>query len=82
MSGGRFQLVPDPPQAGRPATVVYVGPATEIEWQIDGGPPTRVRPGPNGEFRISIPHGSILTLSDNLGLAGYLFRPIVDHSHK
>lgn len=32
----RFRIVPDPPVAGQPCTVTYIGPATEVEWQVDG----------------------------------------------
>ncbi len=73
----RFRLQPDPPIAGRPVEVTYVGPATEIEWQADGGKPVKVKPGKNGKFTIrSVPSADSLMLTDNRGMSGYLHRKI------
>ena len=77
--GGRFRIQPDPPVAGQPADVTYIGPAAEVEWQVDGQPPVRVTPDANGRFRINpVPSGTDLMLSDNLGLPGFLSRRIVN----
>lgn len=70
--GSRFRVVPDPPVAGQPVQVTYLGPAREVEWQVDGQPAVRVRPDANGNFQIDpVPSGRSLMLSDNLGLPGY-----------
>jgi hypothetical protein len=70
--GSRFRVQPDPPVAGQPADVTYLGPARDVEWQADDGTPVRVRPDANGRFQIDpVPSGRSLMLSDNLGLPGY-----------
>lgn len=75
--GSRFRIDPDPPVAGQPAEVTYLGPAREVEWQVDDGSPQQVRPDANGKFQLDpVPHGRSLMLSDNLGLPGYLQRRI------
>lgn len=77
--GSRFRVQPDPPEAGQPLVVTYLGPAREVEYQIDGQPPIRLRPDRNGRFRIEVlPRGRSLMLSDNLGLPGYLQRRIFE----
>jgi hypothetical protein len=77
--GSRFRVDPDPPVAGQSVSVTYIGPATEVEWQVDGGAPTRVQPDRDGKLRIDpLPSGTELMLSDNLGLPGYLHRRIVN----
>ncbi len=76
--GSRFRIRPNPPVAGKPAEVTYIGPAKEIEYQVDGGEPIKVKPDKDGKFRIDpIPGGDELVLSDNLGLPGYLHKDIV-----
>lgn len=80
--GSRFRIDPDPPVAGQAVTVTYIGPATEVEWQVDGGAANRARPDQDGKFRIDpLPSGTELMLSDNLGLPGYLHRQIVNLNH-
>ena len=77
--GSRFRLRPDPPLAGQPVEVTYLGPASQVEWQVDGGTPTTVRPDRNGKFRIDpLPRGRALMLSDNLGMPGYQHRRILE----
>lgn len=80
MSGGsRFRIVPDPPIAGQPLEIVYVGPASEIEVQVDAQNPLRLTPDQDGKVRIpSLASGQELALSDNLGLPGYLHARILD----
>ena len=79
MQGSRFRVEPTPPQAGSPAVVTYVGPATEVEYQVDGKEPVRVTPDKDGKFTIDpVPTGDELMLSDNLGLPGYLHTDIVE----
>ncbi len=76
--GSRFQVVPDPPVAGKPLEVIYVGPATEVEFQVDGHKPIKVKPDKNGRFKIaSVPSGDEIMFSDNRGLPGYLHKKIV-----
>lgn len=78
MTGSRFRVVPDPPIAGEPLEVTYVGPAAEVEYQIDGSPAVKVRPDADGRFRIDpVPAGGEIMFSDNRGLPGYLHRDIV-----
>lgn len=75
----RFRIQPDPPVAGQPVEVTYSGPAKFVEYQVDGQPAVRVRPGADGKFRIDpMPSGDELMLSDNLGLPGYLHREIIE----
>lgn len=77
--GSRFRMVPDPPLAGQPCDVTYLGPATQVEIQVDGGPAVTAKPDANGKFRIDpVPRGRSLMLSDNLGLPGYQYRRIVE----
>lgn len=72
-SASRFRVIPDPPVAGNPADVVYVGPASEVVYQVDGGQEVRVTPDKNGRFRIkSVPSGDELMFDDRLGFPGYL----------
>lgn len=76
-SPSRFRIQPDPPVAGQAVTVTYVGPATEVEWQVDGQPPVRVKPDAHGRFKIDpLPSGVEFMLSDRRGLPGYLHRNI------
>ncbi len=71
--GSRFRIDPDPPVAGNKVTVTYVGPATEVEWQVDANSSEKVTPDKDGKFCIDpMPHGTELSLTDNLGLPGYL----------
>jgi hypothetical protein len=75
---GRFKIEPDPPQAGQKLEVTYIGPADEVEWQVDGQDPVAVTPDDNGKFTIDpVPDGDDLWLSDNRGLPGYLHREIL-----
>ena len=75
----RFKVNPDPPEAGETLEITYVGPATEIEYQVDGQDPITVTPNDNGKVTIDpLPSGQDLYLSDNLGLPGYLHRDIVN----
>jgi hypothetical protein len=77
--GSRFKIDPDPPVAGKDVDVTYVGPASEVEYQVDGHDPVKVTPDKDGKFRIkSLRSGKELMLSDNLGLPGYLHRNIVE----
>jgi len=74
----RFRIKPDPPESGKAVEVVYVGPASEVEYQVDGQAPVRVKPDANGKFKIDpVPTGNELWLSDSLGLPGNLHRKIV-----
>jgi hypothetical protein len=76
--GSRFRIDPNPPQAGKPAEVTYLGPATEVEYQVDDGTPIKVKPDKNGKFTINpVPSGDEIVFSDNLGLPGYLHTTIV-----
>ena len=76
--GSRFRIRPDPPIAGKPVEVTYIGPATEVEYQVDGGTPIKVKPDKDGKFSIDpVPSGDELVLSDKLGLPGYLHKDIV-----
>lgn len=78
-AASRFKIKPDPPIAGQPLEVVYVGPASEVEWQVDGGATKRATPDQDGKFRIpALPTGVELTFSDNLGIPGYLQARILD----
>ena len=73
MGGSRFRIQPDPPQSGKPVVVTYIGPASEVEYQVDDGEPVRVKPDENGKFTIDpLPTGEELMLTDNLGQPGYL----------
>jgi len=77
LTGGRFKIQPDPPQAGESCEVTYIGPATKVEYQVDGADPVTVTPDANGKFKIDpVPDGDDLWLSDNRGLPGYLHREI------
>jgi hypothetical protein len=74
----RFRIDPDPPIEGKPLQITYVGPATEIEIQVDNNPPTKVKPDKNGKYLLNpMPTGHELMLSDRLGLPGYLYRKII-----
>ena len=76
--GSRFQVNPDPPTAGEALEITYVGPAGDVEYQVDGGGSVTVTPDDHGQFTIDpLPSGSELFLSDNLGIPGYLHRDIV-----
>jgi len=73
----RFRIEPNPPISGKPAEITYVGPATEVEWQVDSGKPIKVKPGKDGKFTIpSVPSGDSLMLTDNRGIPGYLHAKI------
>lgn len=77
-TGGRFKIEPDPPQAGESVEVTYIGPAGEVEWQVDGNDPVTATPDANGKFTIDpVPDGADLWLSDNRGLPGYMHREII-----
>jgi hypothetical protein len=77
--GSRFKLNPDPPAAGQAVEVTYIGPATQVEYQVDGQNPVPATPDENGKFVIDpCPSGMDLYLSDNLGLPGYLHSNIVE----
>ena len=79
--GSRFRVEPDPPVAGKPLDVTYIGPARDVEWQVDGSDPVKATPDKDGKLRIDpVPAGKELMLSDNLGLPGYLHRDILDFS--
>lgn len=78
MGGSRFRIQPDPPEAGKPVVVTYIGPALVVEYQIDDDRAVRVKPDANGKFTINpLPAGEELMLSDNLGQPGYLHASIV-----
>ena len=78
MGGSRFRIQPDPPQAGRPVVVTYIGPALIVEYQVDDEPAVRVTPDANGKFTIDpLPTGDELMLTDNLGQPGYLHANIM-----
>lgn len=78
-SGARFRLKPDPPVAGKPLEVQYLGPATEIEIQIDGGKPKKKKPDKDGRLVIDpLPAGGEIMITDRLGLEGYLHRKIIN----
>lgn len=83
MNGSRFRIDPDPPTAGGAVEVTYVGPATEVEYQVDGGATVKVRPDADGRFRIDpVPSGNEIMFSDNRGLPGYLHRDILQTDRK
>ena len=76
--GSRFKVKPNPPVAGKPLEVTYIGPAKEVEYQVDGGTAVKVKPDKDGKFTISsVPSADELILSDNLGLPGYLHNHIM-----
>ncbi len=78
MGGSRFHIQPDPPQAGKPVVVTYIGPALIVEYQVDDEPAVRVKPDANGKFTIDpLPTGDELMLTDNLGQPGYLHANIM-----
>ena len=52
----RFRIDPNPPVAGRSLSVTYIGPADEVEYQIDDGTAVRIRPDENGRFLIDRVH--------------------------
>jgi len=64
--------------AGGKVEVTYIGPAKEIEYQVDGRPPVKIKPDQNGKLEIeSVPAGEEFVLSDNHGLPGFLFSEII-----
>ena len=74
----RFQLNPDPPIEGESLEVTYIGPASEVEYQVDGDTPVTATPDGDGTFTIdSVPVGQEIVFSDNRGLPGYLHRDII-----
>ena len=74
----RFRIRPDPPVAGKTLEVTYIGPASEVEVQVDGKKPVKYRPDANGRFEIAaVPGGDELMFSDRQGLRGYLHRKIL-----
>ena len=76
--GSRFKVDPDPPVAGKPLEVTYVGPATVVEYQVDGHKSVKVKLDKNGKFRIaSLPAGDEIMISDNRGLPGYLHKKVI-----
>jgi hypothetical protein len=77
--GSRFKIDPNPPVAGQPLTITYIGPASEIEYQVDGQPAVKAKPDKNGKVHIAhMPSGQELALSDNLGIPGYLLALIME----
>ena len=75
----RFRIDPNPPVAGRSLSVTYIGPADEVEYQIDDGTAVRIRPDENGRFLIDrVPTGDEIMFSDRLGVPGYLHSDIVE----
>lgn len=70
--GSRFRIRPNPPIAGKDAEITYIGPASEIEYQVDDRPPVKVKPDENGKFKIKVPSGDEIMFDDRLGLPGYL----------
>lgn len=76
--GSRFRIQPDPPEAGKPVVVTYIGPALTVEYQVDDDQAVSVKPDANGKFTINpLPTGNELMLTDNLGQPGYLHANIV-----
>jgi hypothetical protein len=77
MGGSRFRIQPDPPQAGKPLEVTYIGPADAVEYQVDDETAIRRKPDANGKFVIDpLPSGQEIMFTDNLGQPGYLHSPI------
>jgi hypothetical protein len=77
--GSRFRIRPNPAVAGQPLEVTYIGPAKEVEYQVDDGEPVKVEPDKNGKFTIDpVPSGDEIVLWDGLGLPGYLHAEIVN----
>jgi hypothetical protein len=77
-SASRFRIEPDPPIEGGALQVTYIGPASEVEYQVDGSTPVQATPDANGEFRIdSVPVGAEIGFTDNRGMPGFLHREIV-----
>ena len=78
MSDSRFQINPDPPIQGQSLEVTYLGPAADIEYQVDDGSAVTVTPDADGTFTIdSVPLGGEIAFSDNRGHPGFLHRCIV-----
>lgn len=76
--GSRFKVDPDPPVAGKPLEITYVGPATVVEYQVDGHKSVKVKLDKEGKFRIaSLPAGDEIMFSDNRGLPGYLHKKVI-----
>jgi hypothetical protein len=77
--GSRFKVDPDPPEAGQPLEVTYVGPAEKVEYQVDGSTPVEVTPNGDGKFTIDpVPSGQDLWLTDRSGIPGFLHRGIAE----
>ncbi|MCA8970888.1 MAG: hypothetical protein KDC95_13925 [Planctomycetes bacterium] len=77
MTGKRFKLDPDPPIAGKPLEITYVGRARVIMMQIDDRPEQRLKPDEQGRITISsVGSGDEFMLSDRDGLDGYVHRQI------
>lgn len=78
----RFKVDPDPPEAGESLEITYVGPATNIDYQIDGQDPVTLSPNDSGKVTIDpLPAGGSLYLTDNLGMPGFLDKDIVSLDH-
>mgnify|MGYP001171438508 CR=1 FL=1 len=77
MSAKRFKLDPDPPVAGKPIEITYVGPAKVVVLQIDDQPERRLVPDEGGKIVIDrVSSGDEFMLSDRSGLEGYVHRRI------
>ncbi|MEM7204287.1 MAG: hypothetical protein AAF628_28770 [Planctomycetota bacterium] len=77
-AGSRFKIEPDPPLSGAALDVTYIGPAGEVEYQVDGDDPVKVTPDSDGKFRIESVGGDEIAFSDNRGLPGFLFRRVLE----
>lgn len=77
MAGKRFKIDPDPPVAGKPLKITYIGPASTILVQIDSRQAVRLKPDDEGRVSISrLASGDELMLSDQDSIEGYLHRRI------
>lgn len=77
MAAKRFKLDPDPPVAGKPLEIIYIGPAKVIVMQVDGGKEKRLEPDDEGRIVVEkVGSGDELMLSDRGGIEGYVHRRI------
>ena len=59
--------------------MTYVGSAQEVEYQVDGGKPVKVKPDKDGRFVIeTVPAGKEIMITDRQGIEGYAHRKIVN----
>lgn len=75
-----ISINPDPPTAGKSATITYtgaVGTVLNLDWNPSGGTPTSVTIGANGTATLTIPtNATSLVIVDSSGKAAPLSTPI------